>query len=69
MKNQNSIHPHVWLGGGKKNTCLPWKGKGKLAKKRQRLGERRAAHSTTLRSLPTSVNPLSFRTPGSMKGH
>lgn len=43
-------------------------GKGKLGKHMKRLNERRLAHSATLKSLPSGVNPSAFRCPGSMKG-
>jgi hypothetical protein len=51
-----------------KNTCKPCKrsGRGKLGKIQKKLGERRVAHATTLKSLPQNVNPAGFRCPGSM---
>lgn len=67
---QMSIHPRSAIfgrNGEKKNTSKPHKGGGKLAKRQKRLTERRTAHSATLRSLPSNVNPAAFRAPGSMK--
>jgi hypothetical protein len=69
---QYSIHPRVSFPNGEKyNTCEPYKkaGKGKLGKKMKRLSDRRLAHATTLKSLPSNQNPAAFKTPGSMKGH
>lgn len=66
-----SIHPRVRDGRTaheKVNTAKPWKGGGKLAYAQKHLGERRVAHSATIKSLPNTVNPASFRAPGSMKG-
>ena len=64
-----SIHPRIWNGSDKSNTCKPRKAgkKGKLAKKQARLSARRIDHSLTLKSLPSGTNPMGFRTPGSMK--
>lgn len=66
-----SIHPRV-VGRvaiyDKSNTCKPWKGKGKLAKKRARLAKRRLEHSQTLASVPIGDRG-GFRAPGSMNQH
>lgn len=65
-----SMHPRMEFRDGRvKNTCSPRnpKRKGPLAKRQHRLATRRLAHSQTLKTLPTSVNPLAFKTPGSMK--
>lgn len=50
-------------------TTKPYKrqGKGKLGKKMAKLNARRNAHAATLKSLPSNVNPMAFKTPGSMK--
>jgi hypothetical protein len=66
-----SIHPRVTFPDGvKKNTAMPPKdsNKGKLGFAKRRLNERRLDHSATIKSLPSNVNPASYRTPGSMKG-
>lgn len=69
-KIDRSIHPRV-VGGTTKhekvNTCKPYKsGGGALYKHQAELGRRRNAHSATLKSLPSQMNPGAFRTPGSM---
>jgi hypothetical protein len=38
-----------------------------LRKTRDKLNTRRNAHAATLKSLPSTVNPVSYRQPGSMK--
>ena len=64
---------HLIIGGRRPrpitNTSKPHKGAGKLAKKMKRLHNRRLAHSATLKSLPSSINPMSYKTPGSMNQH
>ena len=70
--NEKGMHPGVISGRRVYplvNTCTTCKksGKGKLGKHQARLGRRRSAHSETLRTLPSNVNPLSFKAPGSMK--
>ena len=71
--NAEGMHPGVVNGrrvAPKENTSKPYKsGKGKLAQHQKRLGNRRNAHSDTLKRLPTNVNPLAFKAPGSMKQH
>jgi len=43
---------------------------GKILKRKQKkLNERKIAHSNTLKSLPSSVKPESYRQPGSMNRH
>jgi hypothetical protein len=37
-----------------------------LRKKREKLNARRNAHGVTLKTLPSGVNPASYRQPGSM---
>lgn len=66
-----SIHPRVtYPDGVKKNTAKPPKdsNKGILGFAKRRLNARRLDHSATINSLPSNVNPASYRTPGSMKG-
>lgn len=71
--NPKGMHPGVIDGRrvhSLENTAKPYKsGKGALGKQQARLGRRRSAHSETLRTLPSNVNPLSFKTPGSMNQH
>lgn len=56
--NGRRVHP-------KTNTSRPYKSaKGKLGKHQKRLGNRRSAHSATIRNVK---QPLAFKTPGSMK--
>lgn len=71
MASELSIHPRNWpsFNGQKKNTAMPHKGGGKLAKKQSALNRRRLEHSATIRSLPLNANPESFRAPGSMNQH
>jgi len=38
-----------------------------LKKVRKKLNARRNDHAMTLKSLPSNVNPVSYRQPGSMK--
>ena len=69
---QRSVHPRNWPpevcpGREMSNTCDPWKGGGKLKKKRERLAQRRLANAQTLSKLPPKMPPEAFKTPGSMK--
>ena len=66
-----SIHPRNWMVGTGvvKNTSKPWKGKGKLAKRHQRLHRRRMAHAATLKSLSAKILPTAFKQPGSYNQH
>lgn len=63
-----------WGNGVKKNTCalIRERANGKLPKRlrkvKENLERRRVSHASTLKALPATVNPLSFRQPGSMKG-
>jgi len=64
-----SIHPGV-IGGMRVhplvNTCKPNKRTGRVFRKvTDRFDERIHDHEATLKSLPSSVNPLSYRKPGS----
>lgn len=67
----HSIHPRNWSGmnGPVKNTCKPWKGKGKLAKKQERLHKRRLAQAATLKTISAKIPPEAFKQPGSMNEH
>lgn len=62
-----SIHPRVWRGGEKVNTCKPQNNAGKpYTKKAARLNRRQLACDATRKSMKGG-NPLAFRMPGSMK--
>ena len=69
--NSEGMHPGIVNGrrvAPLENTSKPYKsGKGKLAQHQKRLSNRRNAHSQTLKTLPSNVNQLAFKTPGSMK--
>jgi hypothetical protein len=72
ITNTKGMHPGVIDGARlypKVDTSMPYKkgGGGKLGKAMKRLGERRVAHSMTLKSLPQNCNPAGFKVPGSMK--
>ena len=71
--NPEGMHPGVVNGRRVSpliNTSKPYKsGRGKLAQHQKRLGDRRNGHSMTLKTLPSNVNPLAFKAPGSMKQH
>lgn len=64
-----SIHPGVVNGQRMyplKNTCKPNRKTGGVFKKVQdRFDQRLSAHTATLNSLPSNVNKLSFKKPGS----
>lgn len=59
-----SIHPRVWAGGDKSNTCKPPKdpSKGTLGKRTRKLQARRQAYDMGL----SKTNPHEGRRPGSM---
>lgn len=64
-----SIHPGVINGRRMhplKNTCKPNRRTGRVFKKVQdRYDQRLSSHASTLNSLPSNVNKLSFKKPGS----
>lgn len=64
-----SIHPRNWIGGNGKvsNTCAPRKNAKYYNRALRKLEIRRQSYDSTIKSLPGSVNPASFRRPGSMK--
>lgn len=59
-----SIHPRIWAGGDKSNTCKPSKdpSKGILGKRTRKLQARRHFHDMTI----NKSNPNAHIRPGSM---
>jgi hypothetical protein len=67
-----SIHPRNWglfKESKKLNTSKPQKdgGNGHLRRVQKKLAQRRLAHAATIKSLPSSSNPMAYRAPGSMR--
>lgn len=71
-KTDISIHPGVIDGRRMhplKRTSKPVKVGRYYRRHIDELDRRQRAHEATLKSLPSNVNPLAFRKPGSMQGN